>query len=649
VEDAGSTVGDDADLARPAVCALAGRFAPPAFKDSAGVFFFSLDAGSAFAVKMARMLSNLPYHRAAMAVRPLGRARTSSPGGPSRWPRARDAAGNPFEGSIGSPDHGHVLQEVFMRVRPALVFMLLALASPASAQLENVGNLSFPTSGSPEAQRHFLRGVAILHSFGWKQAIAEFKLAQKAQPDFAMAYWGETLCYNHPLNAISDDKNPRAVLARLGPDRPTRLAKAPTPREKGFLDAVEELWAEGSDWRARKVAYMHAMERLHQQFPTDDEVTTFYALSLLSGARATNDDTFRLEVKSGALALDVFKRNPNHPGAVHYVIHAFDDPVHAPLALEAARVYAKIVPAVSHAIHMPTHIFIQHGMWPEVVNQNVRAFKVARDLFEPGDTPGDLAHSGDWGQYGFLQLGDYDGARERTRLMEELLASSKHARLTSVVALTKARYIIESEEWKVEPLAEKPANETVFANGVSAARTGDLATAEKMLAVLEKSAGTAAPGPHADHGPSTASAGASASKPAAAAATYPDEGKPDRIMHKELAALIAEGRGNRDEAIRLLQEAVKIEESMRPPNGAADPIKPSHELLGELLLRAGRPADAAKAFDTCLLRMPNRARSLHGAALAYAAAGDRELSNERWTTLRSFWKGRAFTTTSMDR
>jgi tetratricopeptide (TPR) repeat protein len=532
-----------------------------------------------------------------------------------------------------------------MRCRLAGAVMVLALvASPSFAQLENVGDISFPTSGSPEAQRHFLRGVAILHSFGWKQAIAEFKRAQQIQPDFALAYWGETLCYNHPLNALSDDKNPRAVLARLGPNRAARLAKAPTPREKGFLEAVEELWAEGPDWRERKVAYMQAMERLHKQFPNDDEVTTFYALSLLSSARALNDDTYRLEMKAGALGLDVFKRKPNHPGAVHYVIHAFDDPVHAPLALEAAHVYANIVPAVSHAIHMPTHIFIQHGMWREVADQNVRAFTVARDLFEPGDTPGDMAHSGDWGQYGFLQLGDYDSARERIRLFEELAAKTKHARLSSVIALTRARYVIETEEWKVEAVADDAREETVFANGVSAARTGDLATAAKMLAILEKKApaasgGTA--GAHADHG--------SAPPAGAMGGGNPDAGKSERIMREELAALIAEARGDTAEAIQLLKEAVRIEESMRPPNGAADPVKPSHELLGEVLLRAGRAADAAKAFDTCLLRMPNRARSLHGAAVAHAAAGQHELSAERWSTLRSFWKGKPFSTTSMDR
>jgi tetratricopeptide (TPR) repeat protein len=544
-----------------------------------------------------------------------------------------------------------------MRSRLASVVVLLAFAfvfasvpgvtadkAASLAQLENVGNLSFPTSASPEAQRYFLRGVAILHSFGWKQAIAEFKRAQSIQPDFALAYWGETLCYNHPLNAASaDDKNPRAVLARLGPNRAARLAKAPTPREKGFLDAVEALWAEGPEYRVRRVAYMEAMERLYKQFPNDDEVITFYALSLLGAARALNDDTFRMEMKGGALALDVFKRNPNHPGAVHYVIHAFDDPIHAPLALEAARVYAKIVPAVSHAVHMPTHIFIQHGMWNEVAHQNVRAFNVGRELFEPGDSPGDMSHSGDWGQYGFLQLGDYPGARERIRVFEELAATTKNPRLTGVIALTKARYIIETEEWKVEPVADDASDATVYANGVSAVRTGDAATAQKMLALLEKKApapAAAAGGAHAEHGP------APAPTPAGGGTANPDAGKSVRIMHKELAALIAEARGAKDQAIATLQEATRIEESMRPPNGAADPIKPSHELLGEVLLRASKPADAAKAFDTCLLRTPNRARSLIGAAQAHRAAGNTQAAAEREATLRSFWKGRPLAITS---
>jgi tetratricopeptide (TPR) repeat protein len=508
-------------------------------------------------------------------------------------------------------------------------------ASPVSlaGQFADVGTLSFPTSGSPEAQTHFLRGVAILHSFGWKQAIAEFKKAQAAQPDFAMAYWGETLCYNHPLMQEQDAKNPRDVLARLGPTTAARLAKAPTPREKGFLQAVETLWGEG-DWRARRIGYMNAMARLHRDFPTDDEVTTFYVVALLSGARALDDNSFRYEMRAGALALDVFKRNPKHPGAPHYAIHAFDDPVHAPLALEAARAYASIAPAVSHAVHMPTHIFIQHGMWNEVASQNMRGYQIARDLWQSGDPPGDMAHALDWGQYGFLQQGDYAGARRAIELFDEMATSTNHRRATSAAALSKARYIIETEEWKVQTVADDASPETLLANGMSAVRTNDLATAERMVAKLadDKPQMATPAGAHADHG--------GAPPPVAGG---PEEGKSKRVMHRELAALIALQKRQTDQAIALLQEAVTMEESLRPPNGAADPVKPSHELLGEVLLANGKAVEAAKAFDTCLLRMPNRARSLIGSARAHAAAGHKDIAAERFNTLQQFWKGAPLT------
>jgi tetratricopeptide (TPR) repeat protein len=522
----------------------------------------------------------------------------------------------------------------------ACAVIALCLVTPASAQLENVGNLSFPTSAKPDAQRHFLRGVAILHSFGWKQAITEFQAAQKAQPDFALAYWGESLAYNHPLNSQMDFKEPRAVLARLGPDRAARLAKAPTDREKGFLNAVEELWGEG-DSRQRRIAYLTAMERLYKQFPNDDEVKTFYALSILSAASAVDDRTSRMNVKAGALAMDVFKRNPSHPGAVHYIIHAFDDPIHAPLALEAAHVYAKIVPAVSHAIHMPTHIFIQHGMWDLVANQNMRAFNVAKELWQPGDAPGDMAHSGDWGQYGYLQLGDYAGARERIQAFEWMAQTTKNPRANSAMALVKARYIIETEEWKVQPVADNASNETILANAFSAVKTGDLATAEKMAALLASKIKTPAPaagGGHADHG----------GAPAPAPAMGGEGDKGVQVMHKEVAALIAHAKGQTDHAIALLTEATKIEETMRAPNGAADPIKPSHELLGEMLLQAGKHKEAADAFEASLLRMPNRARSLMGAIKAHAGAGNKMRAAERQATLNSFWKGKPFTGTTTE-
>ena len=285
---------------------------------------------------------------------------------------------------LQSDPSGHPLGGFHAVLASRALWSSFALAAPSSAQFENVGTISFPTSGSPQAQQHFLRGVAILHSFGWKQAIAEFKLAQKAQPDFAMAYWGETLCYNHPLHGGAGREEPArgAGAPRIRtPRRASRRRRRRARRDSSRRSRT--LWGEG-DWRKRRVAYMNAMERLYKQFPADDEVKTFYALSLLSGARALDDNTFRYEVKAGALALDVFQRNPKHPGAPHYTIHSFDDPVHAPLSLDAAHAYAAIVPAVSHGVHMPTHIFIQHGMWNEVSSQNMRAFQVAEGSLAAG-------------------------------------------------------------------------------------------------------------------------------------------------------------------------------------------------------------------------------------------------------------------------
>ena len=308
------------------------------------------------------------------------------------------------------------------------LIVTLLLAVPVAAQFAEVGSLDFPTSArSEEAQRHFLRGVAILHSFGWKQAIEQFQAAQAIEPDFALAYWGETLSYNHPLFGGGpglDEENPRAVLARLGPTPAARAAKAPTDRERGFLEAVEVLWSDEGTYTERRVGYMEAMERLYERYPGDDEVATFYALSMLSGSRALGDQSLRLEVRAGTIAMKVFNENRGHPGAVHYTIHAFDDPLHAPLALDAAHRYAEIAPAVSHARHMPTHIFIQHGMWNLVSQHNQLAHDAAIALWEPDDSVGDAVHSLDWGQYGDLQRGDYDKARVWIERLERLIADS---------------------------------------------------------------------------------------------------------------------------------------------------------------------------------------------------------------------------------
>ncbi len=492
------------------------------------------------------------------------------------------------------------------------VLLTLGAAPPASAQFAEVGSLDFPTSArSEEAQRHFLRGVAVLHSFGWKQAIEQFQAAQEIEPDFALAYWGETLCYNHPLFGAGrglDEENPRAVLKRLAPTRAARAAKAPTDRERGFLEAVEELWSEDGTYPERQVRYMEAMERLYSRHSDDHEVATFYALSMLAGSRALGDQSLRLEVRAGNIAMRVFNVNPDHPGAPHYTIHAFDDPIHAPLALTAARRYAEIAPAVSHARHMPTHIFIQHGMWDLVSTHNESAHEAARTLWQPGDSVGDAVHSLDWGQYGDLQRGDYEKARVWIERLENLIADSDgQERAVTTLPLVNARYIVETEDWRLLPVTSDSSMHELLATGLSGVRTGDVGAAREAETALKAMA---------DEG-----------------------GGQNRIAYREVAASIRAAEGMADAAVALMDEAIDIAGTLRQPNGAASPVKPPYELYGEILLELNRPAEALEKFETSLLRMPNRMRSLLGAARAAAASGDRDAAREYYATLAGFWVG----------
>src|SRR6266513_359247 len=229
-------------------------------------------------------------------------------------------------------------------------------------QESQLGKVEFPTSGSDHAQSHFLRGVAALHSFWYEEALEAFRAATKADPDFMMGYWGEAMVHNHPIWKEQDTEAARQVLTKI------KDSAKLTPRERAYLNAVAVLYGEG-DKAARDKAYAAAMERLYRDYPEDLEADCFYALSLLAVA-SKPDDQRRTRIQAGAIALDVFNKSPNHPCAAHYTIHAFDDPDHAILALPAARRYARIAPESHHALHMPAHIFLQLGMWPEAAASN---------------------------------------------------------------------------------------------------------------------------------------------------------------------------------------------------------------------------------------------------------------------------------------
>ena len=481
----------------------------------------------------------------------------------------------------------------------------------------DVGSIDFPTSAGEEAQKHFIRGVAILHSFGYEQAREQFHAAQEIEPDFALAYWGETLTYNHPLLPERDLESPRDALKRLGATREERAAKAGDERERGFLAAVEDLFDEG-ELAERRIAYMEAMERLYEQYSDDDEVAAFYALSLLQAVGPLGDDSFRLNVLAGSIALGVFERNPDHPGAAHYIIHAFDDPVHAPLALPAAYRFADIAAAVSHARHMPSHIFIQRGMWDRVSQSNDSAYEAAVALWDPGERVGDMVHSLDWGQYGDLQRGDYAKAREWIAELDDLVERTDDTgRGMGTVPLVRARYIVETEEWETREITDDTSRSELLATGISAVHTGELDLAREAAARLKKAG----------------------ERQSGDSSTFQRGPKPAQVMHHEVAGLIRLAEGDADGAVELFDKGLAIASTMGPPRGAASPIKPIRELYGEVLLQLERPEDAIAQFEDQLLYTPNRPRTLLGLARAQSAAGDKAAASESYQRLLEVWAG----------
>src|SRR6185295_1416967 len=287
--------------------------------------------------------------------------------------------------------------------------LALFIAVPLLAQ-SDVGEVSFANSGAPAAQEPFLRGLALLHNFEYPDAAVAFRKAQEVDPSFAMAYWGEALTYTHPVWFQQNAEAARAALQRLGATPAERVAKAGTEREKDYLRTLDVLYGEGEK-NDRDVRYAEAMRVLHEKYPDDVDATAFYALSLLGTAHEGRD--FATYMRAASLLEDVFPANQHHPGVLHYLIHSYDDPVHAPLGMRAARLYGAVAPDAPHALHMTSHIFIAMGMWDGVVDANVRALEVAnRQRAALGKPPAWCGHVPTWLHYGYLQEGRVAEARK---------------------------------------------------------------------------------------------------------------------------------------------------------------------------------------------------------------------------------------------
>lgn len=509
----------------------------------------------------------------------------------------------------------------FLVLVAASLLALSAAPKPVAAQeadegtrrIDGLGEVTFPTSGTPAAQEHFLRGVLLLHSFEYGPAAEAFRRAQEEDPDYAMAHWGEAMTYNHPLWRQQDREAAREALRELAPTREERLAMAPTGREKAYLSAVETLYGDGPKTR-RDTLYSRAMERMVARFPEDPEAKAFYALSVLGLNQGERDvPTF---MRAGAIALELFEQHPRHPGAAHYAIHSFDDPAHAPLGLEAARAYAEIAPRAAHAQHMTSHIFTALGLWDRVVEANEAAASTTAEGAEHGRELHPCGHYAEWLSYGYLQQGRPGAAGELIRGCVEL--SRAGAGDMGSVARMRALYLVDTEDWDGElarlsmDASGLPARWQLaahFGDGLAAAGRGELSAAREALASLEERSTGLREGLAADA----------------------------RVLVPTLRAVIARREGEAGVALEEARAAAELAEDRPVPYGPPSTYRPPRELEGELLLEMDRPEEALAAFRQALRRTPRRPRSLLGLARAARAVGDTARAASAYARLEAVW------------
>ena len=503
-----------------------------------------------------------------------------------------------------------------MKIIPIVMLALLPAVSYAQDAAHKgahahpvLGHVNFRNSGNAAAQLSFQRGVALLHSFEYEDAAEAFKQAQQADKSLALAYWLEALTYSHVLWGEEDLKESRAVLARLGSTSQERLAQAKTDRERAFGAAVEAFFADTS-LQVRATAYADSLLKLAAADPSDHEAAAFAAIGSMFAWYSTAPNArnkYNAVVRDEALR--VFRQNAQHPGAAHYLIHFVDMNPHAAKdALEFARAYDKIAPDAEHALHMPSHVYLPLGLWQDVVASNERAWAASRkDVLEKKvDAENNSWHSLDWLQYSYLQL---DRQRDARALVDTAHAILKGARISddnpdarNIVNQLAFRYGMETGKWDAFPngipaidvVLNQPrpnqrswgfATTAAYQIAVAALRgRNDRAPAETVIRVFRATADTMPPAM------------------AQRAATL-------RRLASQLEAQLAFADGNHERAITLLREIAPTE----PSNASLPPtIIPSYELLGDVLLAAQRPAEAAEAYQKALDLRANRSAAARG-------------------------------------
>ncbi len=515
-----------------------------------------------------------------------------------------------------------------LAVPAALIFA----AAPLSAQMEHahggppptggMGRVHLPSSCSPPAQALVERATSLLHSFWYEEAARTFGEAGAADSSCAMAWWGLSSSYLHPLWAAPTPEETRlgsAAAARA------RAAGAPTDRERGYVDAISAYWEGAGPGHGQRLrTWSDALERLHRAQPDDDEAATFYALSLVAVAATSPPDTTYARQRAAAAVLEpLFARYPDHPGLAHYLIHAYDAPALAAGATRAADRYARIAPAVPHARHMPSHIYIRLGQWDQAIRSNASSADAAIAYERQEHLPGmwdQRLHAMDYLAYAYLQQGRDAAARRVadtaatvTRWVPEQSIAAQYA-----LAAIPARYAMERGRWREaadlprRPGLAQPAEAvTLFARAIGAARGGDLAGAEAALAAL------------------------TTIDTALSTRQVPLWSNMVRAQRLAAEAWVQLARGDTTAALATALQAADLEDRSEKHPVTPGAILPARELYGDMLLATGRASEAGAAFAASLERQPRRARSLAGAARAAERSGDRAAAQRYQRELRA--------------
>ena len=483
-----------------------------------------------------------------------------------------------------------------------------------TSQDSNLGEVEFEVTSSEEAAPYFQEGLLLLHSFEFEDAAEKFVKAQQIDSTFVMAYWGEAMSYNHPLWKERYSEDGIAALEKLAASKEERLAMAKTPLEYDLLEAVEILYSEG-DKKEQDVSYKDQMEKLHKKYPEHHEVSAFYALSLLGSSKSRKeDDHYELGAK---IVQGIINENPHHPGALHYLIHSYDDPDHATLALDAANRYSKVAPDAGHALHMPSHIFVALGMWDEVINSNIASYEASVTRMKDKELDNDAIgyHAFKWLMYGYLQKGNFEKAREMVYEMKRYCDEKPSSKARAHFIMMKADYLAQSGNWtdsivnknvdldKLNLLTKGIQIYTQGMAGYENSNKGELSAAVNELNIMKSNAETKM----VLGTPKMCSGVSRYQQPPSV-----NEVNSIKVLEYELKACIAILKKDEDAAEKWMLEATEIEETTTYVYGPPNIVKPSFELYGEWLTMKDRKKEALQQFEKVLVRAPKRRLAMIG-------------------------------------